>query len=86
MCRPAGAILQPLGRSVAPRSRPGRSTVFRVCANAGETAHANNTKTQVQPRAEQILIAQGYNRKFQLKRDASLHVIPSEARNPPSKG
>src|SRR6266542_3008390 len=86
MCRPAGAILHPLGRSVAPRSRPGRSTVFRGCANAGETAAANSAKRHVQPGAEKIFIAQGYNGKIGKsgpcgEGDQS-HVIPSEASCP----
>jgi len=34
MCRPAGLILQPLGRSVEPREWPGRSAGFFACAGA----------------------------------------------------
>src|SRR6266545_2621854 len=66
MCRPAGAILHPLGRSVAPRSRPGRSTIVLGCAAAGEIAAANSEKTHVQPGAQKIFTCARLQRELPL--------------------
>src|SRR5204863_9747936 len=88
MCRPAGAILHPLGRRVAPRSTPGRSmaagrvfTSDSACPEAtrGIPAIAASRQTRLAPRQETDLISQGYNGEGKRKPSRSGRVSENRA-------